>query len=107
VPRQKLDAWKEQFDFLDSAEREFYELPAEVRECFLAAFPQFARHPTRATRSLDVAPLRERAGRWRKKVEGGHRGIYRLVQGRPEFEMFQTRAEVYELLRRYLISRQR
>ncbi len=107
MPRRLLSNWKEEFTFLGSAEREFYALPIEVQRTFLAAFPEFARHPTRATLNLDVAPLRERGGRWRLKVPGGHRGIYRILQGRPEFEMFQTREEVYLLLRRYLVSRQR
>lgn len=105
APR-RLAEWKEQFDFLESAEREFYNLPLRVQDAFLAAFPRFARHPTRATVDLDVGPLRDRAGRWKLKVEGGHRGIYRIVEGRPEFEMFETREEVYERLRRYLVSRQ-
>jgi hypothetical protein len=105
VPRRTLAPWKEQFTFLESAEREFYALPKEVQGAFIEAFPRFARHPTRATVDLDVAPLRDRAGRWRLKVEGGHRGIYRIVQGRPDFEMFQSRDEVYQRVRRYLISR--
>ena len=100
-----LSAWKEQLDFLESAERDFYRLPIEIQNALIASFPVFVRHPTRPTASLDVGPLRERAGRWRLKVEGGHRGIYRIVQGRPEFEMFQTRDEVYDRLRRFLVSR--
>ena len=106
MPREPLNPWKEQFDFLASAEREFYALPVKVQDDFLASFPRFALHPTRATASLDIAPLRDRAGRWRLRVEGGHRGIYRILHGRPEFEMFQTRDEVYERLRRFLVSRQ-
>jgi len=106
VPRRPLAPWKEQFTFLESAEREFYALPVEAQDTFIEAFPRFARHPTRATADLDVAPLRDRAGRWRLKVEGGHRGIYRIVHGRPDFEMFQSRDEVYQRIRRYLISRQ-
>jgi hypothetical protein len=105
VPRRPLAPWKEQFTFLESAEREFYALAPEAQESFLEAFAQFARHPTRATLSLDVAPLRDRGGRWRLKVAGGHRGIYRIVQGRPDFEMFQSRDEVYQSVRRFLISR--
>lgn len=101
-----LARWKEQFDFRESAERESYTLPSSVQNAFLASFPRFARHPTRGTGDLDVAPLRDRAGRWRLKVPGGHRGICRLLERRPEFEMFETQDEVYERLRRYLISRQ-
>jgi hypothetical protein len=107
VPRDPLAPWKEEFTFLDSAEREFLGLPHNVQETFIAVFPEFARHPTRATADLDVEPLRDRSGRWRLKVAGGHRGIYRLLQGRPDFEMFQTRDEVYRLLRQYLMSRQK
>ncbi|MGA7924203.1 MAG: hypothetical protein WCA77_09525 [Thermoplasmata archaeon] len=107
MPGRELVHWKEQFTFLDSAEREFLALPVEVRSAFLEVFEQFTRHPTRQTKDLDVAPLRDRAGRWRLKVRGGHRGIYRLVHGRPEFEIFQTREEIYEKLRNYLLSRQK
>jgi hypothetical protein len=106
VPRRPLAPWKEQFTFLESAEREFYALPVEVQDTFIETFPQFVRHPTWATADLDVAPLRDRAGRWRLKVEGGHRGIYRIAHGRPDFEIFQSRDEVYQRIRRYLISRQ-
>ena len=105
MPGKSLAPWKEQFTFLKSAELEFYALPEAVQHAFIATFPRFARHPTRATADLDVAPLRDRAGRWRLKVEGGHRGIYRIVQGRPDFEMFQSRDEVYQRVRRYLVSR--
>jgi len=107
VARKPLASWKDQFDFLTSAEREFYALPVDVQISFLASFPRFARHPTRATADLDVAPVRDRAGRWRLKVAGGHRGVYRIAQGRPEFEMFQTRLEVYQRLRRFLVSQSR
>ncbi len=105
MPGRPLAPWKELFTFLESAERESLALPKAVQEAFIAVFSRFARHPTQATTDLDVAPLRDRAGRWRLKVAGGHRGIYRIVQGRPDFEMFQTREEVYRRLRQYLISR--
>jgi hypothetical protein len=49
--------------------------------------------------------LHDMPGRWRLKVKGGHRAIYRSLQGRPDFEMFETRAQVYARLRRYLESR--
>jgi len=107
VPSKPLAPWKEQLTFLKSAEREFLALPVEIQGAFVAVFPESVRHPTRATSDLDVAPLRDRAGRWRLKVAGGHRGIYRMVQGRPDFEMFETREEVYRRLRSYLISRQK
>lgn len=107
VPGNPLSRWKDQFTFLESAEREFYLLPRVVQAAFVSVFPEFARHPTRATVSLDVAPLRDRAGRWRLKVTGGHRGIFRIVDGRPDFEMSETREEVYQRLRRYLISRRK
>jgi hypothetical protein len=106
VLRRSLAPWKEQFTFLKSAEREFYALPIEVQDAFIAIFPEFARHPTRPTATLDVALLRDRAGRWRLRVYGGHRGIFRMVQGRPDFEMFETREEVYRRLRRFLTSRE-
>ncbi len=100
-----LAPWKEQFTFVRSAEREFLKLPASVQRAFLEKFPILARHPWTASSDLDVQPLREMPGRWRLKVEGGHRGVYRSLQGRPDFEMFETREEVYERLRKYLESR--
>jgi len=105
VTTRSLAAWKEQFTFLDEAERDFDALPREIRKAFLDKFPEFSRHPWRATASLDVAPLHDMPGRWRLKVKGGHRAIYRSLQGRPDFEMFETRAQVYARLRRYLESR--
>jgi hypothetical protein len=105
VPVRRLSPWKEHFTFLDAAERDFDRLPPEVQQAFLERFPEFSRHPWRATRSLDVGPLHDMPGRWRLKVTGGHRGIYRPLHGRPDFEMFETRDQVYERLRRYLESR--
>lgn len=105
MPSSTLAAWKDQFTFLESAEREFDRLPPRAQQAFLDAFPEFSRHPWRKTATLDVGPLRDMPGRWRLKVKGGHRGTYRDLQGRPDFEMFETRDEVYERLRRYLDSR--
>ena len=104
TPRS-LAKWKEQFTFLDAAERDFDGLPAAVQRAFIEKFPEFSRHPWRATATLDVAPLRDMPGRWRLKVMGGHRAVYRELQGRPDFEMFETREQVYERLRRYIESR--
>lgn len=104
LPKGRLAGWKERFTFLESAERDFDSLPATVQQAFLNVFPEFARHPWRATLSLDVGPLREMPGRWRLKVAGAHRGIYRDLQGIPEFEMFETRDQVYARLRRFLRS---
>jgi hypothetical protein len=105
VTPRPLAAWKEHFTFLDEAERDFDDLPSKVQKAFLEAFPEFSRHPWRATATLDVAALHDMPGRWRLKVAGGHRGIYRPLQGRPDFEMFETREQVYARLRRYLESR--
>jgi hypothetical protein len=105
LPSKALALWKEQFTFLDEAERDFDCLPPKVQQSFLSHFPEFGRHPWRATSSLDVSPMLDMPGLWRLKVEGGHRGVYRSLPGRPEFEMFETRGEVYQRLRRYLESR--
>jgi hypothetical protein len=105
VPADRLSPWREQLRFLKSAERELLTLPPGVQDAFLDAFPEVVRHPTRATASLDIGPVRDRAGRWRLKVKGGHRGIYRIVQGQAEFEMFETRDPVYSKLRAFLSSR--
>ena len=105
MPANPLAAWKEQFTFRASAEREFLHLSPRIRSAFLAIFPEFARHPWHPSPTLDVQPLRDSPERWRLKVAGGHRGIYRTLQGRPDFEMFQTREQVYQQLRRYLDSR--
>ncbi len=105
MPSKDLALGKEQFSFLDGAELDFDSLPLEVQQSFLSHFPEFSRHPWRATSSLDVAPIRDMPGRWRLKVDGGHRGVYRSLQGRPDFEMFETWDEVYQRLRMYLESR--
>jgi hypothetical protein len=104
APRQ-LARWKEQFTFLDEAERDFANLPPDIQAAFLEKFPEFSRHPWRSTASLDVAPLRDSPNRWRLKVQGGHRAVYRSLHGRPDLEMFETREQVYERLRKYLESR--
>jgi hypothetical protein len=105
VPYNPLAKWKAQFTFLTSAEREFLGLPKQVQVEFIAIFPEFAAHPWSASPTLDVQPLREMPGRWRLKIESGHRGIYRSLHGRPDFEMFETRDQVYARLRRYMESR--
>jgi hypothetical protein len=105
LPSKALAPWKELFTFLEDAERDFDRLPSGVQRAFLKCFPEFSRHPWRATATLDVGPLRDMPGRWRLKVEGGHRGVYRSLQGRPDFEMFETREEVYQRLRKYIGSR--
>lgn len=105
MPARPLAAWKEEFTFLESAEREFDRLPHRVQQAFLERFPEFTRHPWKSSPTLDVAPLRDMPGRWRLKVPGGHRAIYRELQGRPNIEMFETRDQVYSRLRKFLESR--
>jgi mRNA-degrading endonuclease RelE of RelBE toxin-antitoxin system len=104
VVKDLLAEWAERIDFKTSARREFLGLPPEVRERFFQVFDEFSAHPQRRTSTLDVSSIRNDPSRWRLKVEGGYRGIYRMVHGRPKFEMFQSRQEVYEALRRYLTS---
>ncbi len=105
MPSKALATWKEQFTFLESAEREFDRLPPEVRRAFLDTISEFSQHPWRKSATLDVGPVRDMPGRWRLKVKGGHRATYRDLQGRPDFEMFETRDEIYEKHRRYIASR--
>ena len=105
MPSRVLAPWKEAFTFLEAAERDFDQLPARVQQVFLDCFPEFSRHPWRASAELDVAPLRDMPGRWRLRVEGGHRAVYRSLHGRPDFELFETRQEVYARLRRYVESK--
>ena len=102
--RARLADGREYFDFAEEAERDFDRLPPEVRTASVRVFPIFARHPWRPTVDLDVAPVRNTPDRWRLKVEGGHRGIYFSRQGRPAFEMFETRGEVYDRAIRHLRS---
>ena len=106
MPSKALAPWKKSLTFLDEAERDFDRLSPAIQQAFLDRFPEFSRHPWRATSSLDVAPLRDMPGRWRLKVEGGHRGVYRSLHGRPDSEMFETREAVYKRLRRYVESRE-
>ena len=105
MPEASLAHWKERITYTESAEREFDRLAPEIQIAFLYLFPKFSRHPWRATADMDVAPLRDMPSRWRLKVKGGHRGIYRMIHGLPEFEMFETRGQICEHLRRYLASR--
>ena len=105
MPSRALTPWKEAFTFLDAPESDFDQLPGKVQRAFLDRFPEFSRHPWRASAELDVAPLRDMPGRWRLKVEGGHRAVYRSLHGRPDFELFETRQQVYARLRRYVESR--
>ncbi len=100
-----LAAWKGHRPLLKSAERDFDRLPATFQQAFLDAFPELAQHPWRKSANLDVGPLRDMHGWWRLKVKGGHHGTYRDLPGRPEFEMLETRDEIYDRLRRYLDSR--
>ena len=105
MPVKPRAPWKERFTFLESAEREFLRLPESAQRDFFEKFQVLARHPWTASRDLDVQPLREMPGRWRLKVEGGHRGVYRSNQGRPDFEMFETREAACNRLHRYIGSR--
>ena len=96
--------WEGLIDFKPSAVREFLRLPPDVRELFLKSFGEFSKYPQKRTPTLDVAPIRNDPSHWRLKVVGDYRGVYRMVQGRPKFEMFQSQQDVYEALRRYLTS---
>jgi hypothetical protein len=102
--RHRLADWREYFDFTDEAERNFDNLPEEVRKAFVEVFPTFVRHPWRPSVDLDVSPVRNTPDRWRLKVPGGHRGIYYPRHGRPAFEMFETRDQVYERAIKHLQS---
>ena len=104
--KDPLAAWKERIDFKPSAQREFLALSSDVRQLFLNAFDELSLHPQMRTPTLDIAQIRNDPSHWRLKVPGGYRGVYRVVQGRPKFEMFQSREQVYEALRRYLTSPQ-
>jgi mRNA-degrading endonuclease RelE of RelBE toxin-antitoxin system len=104
VAGDQLALWKEQIDFKRSAQRDFLRLPHEVREIFFQAFVEFSKHPQMPTATLDVAPIRNDPSHWRLKVEGGYRGVCKIVHGRPKFEMFQSRQDMYAALRRYLTS---
>jgi len=104
VARTSLAEWEERIDFKPSAVRDFLRLPPDFRDLFLNSFDEFSRHPQRPTPTLDVEPIRNDPVHWRLKVVGGYRGVYRVVQGRAKFEMFQSRQDVYEALRRYLTS---
>ena len=54
---------KERFTLRDDAERDGDRLLWETQLAFLARFPEFRRHPWRASPTLDVAPLRDLPGR--------------------------------------------
>ena len=69
-------------DFTSSARLQFWALPDEVLEAFVAAFPEFTRSPQRPSPSLDVGPIRNDPKRWRLKV-AGYRALFQVRQGRP------------------------
>lgn len=57
-------------DFTEAARREFLSLPKEVQVALVAVFPEFLKHPTRPSTSLDVVPVRNDPARWRLKIPG-------------------------------------
>ena len=85
--RSDPDDWP---DFTRTARLQFWALPAEVIEAFVAVFPEFTSTPQRPSPSLDVAPIRNDPNRWRLKV-AGHRALYQVRQGWPLIEWILPR----------------
>ncbi|MFZ0699919.1 MAG: hypothetical protein WAN74_07025 [Thermoplasmata archaeon] len=78
-------------DFTFSARLQFWALPAEVIEAFVAVFPEFTRAPRRPSATVDILPLRNDRSRWRLKV-AGYRALYRIRHGRPLIEKIVPRS---------------
>jgi mRNA-degrading endonuclease RelE of RelBE toxin-antitoxin system len=106
VANDSPSSYFELIDFSDEARHELLALPADVRDCFFAAFPALAAHPTRSTPDLDVRNLHDSRGRrtryWRLRVPGGYRAIYRVVHGRVHIDAVRPRPGVYSWLYKIL-----
>ena len=77
-------------DFTETAWREFLSLPTEVQDSLVTVFPEFVKHPTRPSASLDVVPLRNDPARWRLKIPG-YRVLFQVLQGRVLVEEIEPR----------------
>ncbi len=79
-------------DFTESALRQFLQLEDVVQDRFVAVFPEFVIHPTRASSSLNVQPIRNDSRRWRLAVEG-YRALFFLRGGFPVIEEIEPRTD--------------
>lgn len=89
---RSADDWP---DFTRSARLQFWSLPPDAIEAFVAVFPEFTSSPQRPSVTLDICPIRNDPARWRLKV-AGYRAIYQVRHGRPLVEAILPRtAQTY------------